>query len=505
MKYVSRLSKGMLPLLVVAIFLPLVVLAGFGVYSIVEHQFLLHFLALLAVCALISIIPLWIRKKNKPEALALQEESFVQVSGDWADFDIEVWDKMNIIITQQLKENSEWQALQSHSLKLISCTAREYKRKELAFTLPELLRMVEEVSRRYRFILATHVPFIEKFSLSLLKQGYDSQKKVKKGIKSASWAWKVYRLVRIASPLSAAISELRGQAINKLMIHVSSEVQTKLKQAFLQEVVSVSIDIYTGRFKVDDEALDSSRSSQLDKKRRVSPLDPLRVCLVGQVSSGKSSVINALTKNMAAEVNTIPKTYNIMVHEFSIEEMKILNLVDLPGLDGNKSTEKKLLEEVINCDLVIWVLKANQPARKLDLDFKALMDYHYKKKENQSRKRPKVIGVLNQVDRLSPLDEWNPPYELLSPRTKKEQVIKDALDHNRDIFDFSILLPLSVSEDKVNFNLEKLEQVLDECYGEGVQAQLNRRRMEAGGKFELKAQAKRVYQSGKSLFKIMKK
>jgi predicted GTPase len=367
------------------------------------------------------------------------------------------------------------------------------------------LRMAEEISRRYRVILETHVPFIEDFSLSLLKQGYDKQEIVKSGFNKATWLWNIYRLVRIASPLTAVISEFRGQAINKLLSHVNAELQIKLKQALLQEVVSVAIDLYSGRFKVDDEGLGSSQSSQEDNNRRAAPLDPLRVCLVGQVSSGKSSVVNALTKRMVAEVNTLPSTDKVIVHECSFEGMDTLNLVDLPGFDGDKSTDKKLQKEVVNCDLVIWILKANQPARELDTGFKTLLDGYYEKEENRSRKRPIVVGVLNQVDRLSPVTEWHPPYELLAPQSEKGRTIKEAVDYNRELFDFETLLPLSVSEEKAFFNLGVLESLLDKHYNDGIQAQLNRRRNEAADNFELTDQAKRIYQSGKSLFNIMKK
>ena len=499
----------MIPLLMVAIFLPLFVLGCFGVFSIFEHGYVLHFIALLAACALLSTIPLWAKRKTKPESVAILEESFVEASGDWGSYDIDVWNKLNYEISQKLNENAEWKVLQDHALNLITCTSEQYhsnnKRKELAFTIPELLMMVEEISRRYRVILETHVPFIENFSLSLLKQGYDNKEKVKSSLKSATWFWNVYRLVRMVSPVSAIVSELRCQAINKLMTHVNSEVQFKLKQALLQEVVSVAIDLYSGRFKVDDEGLDSSHSNQEDNKRRAAPLDPLRVCLVGQVSSGKSSVINALTDGMNAEVNKLPSTEKVTVHQCSLEGIDTLDLVDLPGFDGDKSTERKLLKEVVNCDLVIWVLKANQPARTLDSEFKALLDSYYAKEENRSIKRPVAIGVLNQVDRLHPITEWLPPYELQSPKSKKAQAIKDAVDFNRRLLDFETLLPISVSEDKTFFNLKELEVLLDKHYYDGVQTQLNRRRNEAVDAVELTDQAKRVYQSGKSLFKIMKK
>ncbi|MDZ7663761.1 MAG: GTPase domain-containing protein [Desulfotignum sp.] len=37
------------------------------------------------------------------------------------------------------------------------------------------------------------------------------------------------------------------------------------------------------------------------------PLEPLRICFVGQTGSGKSSIINALVDAMVAEPNPLPQ------------------------------------------------------------------------------------------------------------------------------------------------------------------------------------------------------
>lgn len=507
-KAATRLSHGIVPLLLVTIVLPLVVLVLLGGFAIFDYGYLIEFLSFLAVCSVFGLLPLWLSHKKTPESATVSGESFVSASADWGDYDNQVWNKLNQLIVQQLDENAEWGGLQQHALSLITRIAEEYhgsnKHRELAFTIPELLMMVEEISRRYRSIVKTHVPLIENISLSLLATGYDNKERLDSIFKSATWFWNTYRVTRLVNPVTAVIAELRGQAIGKLMAHVNTEIQLKLKQALLQEVVSVAIDLYSGRFKVEDQNLKSSASSQEDKKRMAAPLDPLRVCLVGQVSSGKSSVINALVKEMVAEVSMLPSTDKATVYQCRLDEMETLHLVDLPGFDGEKSTEKKLLNAVVNCDLVIWVLKANQPARALDIHFKALLDGYYAKNENRSRKRPVIIGILNQVDRLHPVTEWQPTYEFLQPTNQKEKNIKDALDYNRELLGFSTLIPLSVGQSKGFFNLDELQTLLNENYYEGLQAQLNRRRNETAGRFELTAQAKRIYQSGKSLFIIMK-
>ena len=76
------------------------------------------------------------------------------------------------------------------------------------------------------------------------------------------------------------------------------------------------------------------------------------------------------------------------------------------------------------------------------------------------------------------------------------------MKYNQELLALDSLVPLSISDDKATFNLLSLKSLIDQHYENGAQAQLNRRRIESGDKFELTDQAKRVYQAGKSLFKI---
>jgi len=492
-----------MPLLALALVLPLLILGLFGLIALIDYGYLLHFVALLAFCALLITVFGWLQRRAAPGIAPLPEEGLVTASAEWGDYDTRVWDKLNLTIAEQLEANAQWGHLQEHALALIKLTAKNYhdkgSRKELSFSIPELLMMVEEISRRYRLLLKTHVPFIEHTRLSLLAQGYDNKEKLISGYRSAKWVWNSYRIVRLANPLTAVLAELRSQVIGKMMTQVSAEFQLKLKQALLQEAVSVAIDLYSGRFRVEEH----QRATQ-DSKNMAPPLEPLRICFVGQTGSGKSSIVNALVDAMVAEVNPLPSTSTTTVHQCRIEGMEMLHLVDLPGLDGNEKTNKNLLKEVTNCDLIIWVLKANQPARALDCDFKQQLDAFYLETVRRSLKRPVMIGVLNQVDRLPPLHEWHPPYDLENPENPKAKAIKAALEYNRDLLGFKELIPLAVAENKPAYNLSELKLLLDTSCQQGLQTQLNRRRILAGGAGGLGDQAGRLYQSGKSLFAIIR-
>lgn len=493
-----------MPLLAVALVLPVLILGMFGLIALIDYGYILHFAALLAFCALLITALRWTMRRPSPGTVPLPEEGLVTASADWGDYDHQVWDRLNRKIAQQLAENTQWGHLQTHALALIKTVAENYHdkgdHKSLAFSIPELLMMVEEISRRYRLLLKTHVPFIENTRLSLLAQGVDNKEKLMSGYRAARWAWNSYRIARLASPLTAVLAELRSQVIGKMATQVSTEFQLKLKQALLQEAVSVAIDLYSGRFRVQEH---HSAAQGQDSRNMAPPLEPLRICFVGQTGSGKSSIINALVDAMVAEVHPLPSTSATTVHQCRIGGMDLVHLADLPGLDGNEKTTRHLLKEVTSSDLIIWVLKASQPARALDKNFKQRLDAFYLETAHRSRKRPAVIAVLNQVDRLPPVQEWHPPYDLENPETPKAKTIKAALAYNRDLLGFNELIPLAVAENQPACYLDELKKRLDTSFQQGLQTQLNRRRIQTGGIGGIREQAGRLYQSGKSLFAII--
>lgn len=498
-----RFSGGLIPFFLGAVGFPLLILAGFGLYFVFEQGHFLLLFTLLAVSAAIAVLPVLRSKRHNqqlvPGALG---DSLVSASTDWSDFDQKIWEELNDHINLQLAEQPDWGDLKEHGLALISLTADRYSDgnsgKEWEFSAPELLKLTEEVSRRYRQILKTHVPLVEKIKLSTLKMLFDHKDKTQ----IVTVPWNAYRAYRLFSPLGA-FAEARGQILGRVFDGANSNLQIKLKQALLQEVLSVAIDLYSGRFQVSDDELEACQAAFQDQTHMAKAPDPLRVCLLGQISAGKSSVVNGLTKNMMAEVSKLPSTNDIEVHQCELEGVDTLHLVDLPGLDAVAKREKMLLEQITNCDLVLWVLKANQPARSLDTDFKRKIDAYYEMLENRSRKRPAIIGVLNQVDRLKPVNEWDPPYDLSNPSSAKAKTIADAVVYNQGLMDLEYLVPLSISDDKASFNLAELESLIDRYYEKGLQAQLNRRRIESGNRLKLTDQAIRIYQTGKSLYKIM--
>ncbi len=500
-----RISARLLPFLAILLLIPVVVLLGFGLYAIYWLGYAGAFVILMLVCTVLAAIPsvlfkrrVWQYSQHK-QHLPESVDSLVDASTDWSDFDQATWLLMNEVIQTQLQADPRWESLRGHALTLVRRVAEQYhtsKRGEWVFTLPELLKMTEEVSRRYRSILKQHVPLAENINLSTLRWVYEHRDKQK----TLENIWGIYRIVRLLTP-TGWLSEARSQVTSYLFRDLKDELQMTLKRALLQEVASVAIDLYSGRFKVDSDAIGNSTHWQADQQHLAAPPEPLRVAFIGQVSAGKSSIINALIGNMAAEVSQLPSTENCTIYQLQLQDTVAVHLVDLPGLEGQSANEQSLLEEAVRSDVLVWVLKANQSARALDITFRERLDAWFADNKNRSRKRPVVLGLLNQVDRLPPVHEWQPPYVLDADDSRKANTIRDALAYNRELLSLPLLIPLSVSEDKQHYNLAALQQLLDENYEKGLQTQLNRRRLEAAQSFSVQEQFKRAYRMGQSLFK----
>ncbi|WP_045215024.1 GTPase family protein [Desulfonatronovibrio magnus] len=501
--FLNRLSTGLAPLVLLAVILPVVVVVGFGCYALFKYGYMLYFTGLLSVCAVIGAAALWLMKRRAGSAVLEQvDESMVQPSKEWSEFDLTVWEEVNELILAMLRDNSLWSSMGLHVRETAVYIAQKYhgqgSRKELSFSAIELLKMMEEVSRRYRITLKEHVPYIEKFNISTMKMLYDHKDKATK----AGKIWNIYRTYRVFTPYGL-LAEARGLIIGKMFSGVSQELQFRLKASFLQEVASVAIDLYSGRFRFDEQS-DKDFSGR-DKDEHAPDPHPLRVCVVGQVSAGKSAVINALTGHIRAEVSRLPSTDRALTYGCGIDGYDVMHLVDLPGLDGQEENEKFILNQIVNSDMVLWVVKASQSSKELDTSLYARINSFFMEPANRSRKKPVFIGVLTHIDRLRLGGAWQPPYDPESPDNPGDRIIRDALEYNKGLLKLDKWVPVCVASDKTHYNVHELSLTMASAYDAALHTQLNRRRLESTGKADLSEAFQRFKKSASSLFKSVYK
>ncbi|MFA0656460.1 GTPase family protein [Vibrio sp. 10N.222.49.C12] len=505
-RLLAVLSSGRWGIALIPAIFPSIIMMGFGVFLAIKYGYLLEMSIAIAVSTLVFTIPLFIssrsssRSSNKEsfsnkESGGLGEDTaeaesqhkkadindaLVKASADWSQKELSIWNDSKHHVRQQLMVDIEWGNLDQTGLEVLEFVAKKFDKKSLDFSIPEGLKLFEEVSRRYKLVVREHIPGIEYLKVSYIKAGYEAYDKYgelgQKIFKAAIWGNHLKNLY--LNPLKV-ISDLgREQATATMTRGVVDDMQYAAKQALLDEVAAVAIDLYSGRFSIEDEALKVSDVSELDEQRFAPELEPVRIVLVGQTSSGKSSLINALKQELVAEVDVLPSTDTSTVYNAFVDDNDV-RVVDLQGLDGNPKTEALMLKEMTQADVVLWVLKANQSARDLDKQLKDRFDAFYDDPKNISRKKPIVVSVVNQVDRLKPVDDWQPPYDLENPTSTKAKIIAQALEYNHILLQTDIVLPLAIAPEKVQFGLDTLRQTLIERIADANNVQRNRQRLEA--------------------------
>ncbi|CAK1699087.1 GTP-binding protein [Vibrio crassostreae] len=523
-RLLAVLSSGRWGIALISAIFPSLIMMGFGLFLVVKYGYLLEMSIAIAVSTLVFTIPLYISSGSSREPTysnasansasegeaesspksadinhALVNDAMVKASDEWSQAELLIWNDSKHYVRQQLSNEIEWGNLDQTGLEVLEFVAKKFDKKSLDFSIPEGLRLFEEVSRRYKLVVKEHIPGIEYLKVSYIKAGYEAYDKYgelgQKIFKAAIWGNHLKNLY--LNPLKV-ISDLgREQATSTMTKGVVDDMQYAAKQALLDEVAAVAIDLYSGRFSIEDEALTASDVSEVDEKRFAPELEPVRIVLVGQTSSGKSSLINALKQELVAEVDVLPSTDTSTVYNAFVDDNDV-RVVDLQGLDGNAKTEALMLKEMTQADVVLWVLKANQSARELDKQLKGKFDAFYDDPKNISRKKPILVSVVNQVDRLKPVYEWQPPYDLDNPTSAKAKIIAQALEYNQTLLQPDIALPLAIAPEKAQFGLDALRQTLLERIADANNVQRNRQRFEAMKRgTSVKGQLNKAVKAGK--------
>ncbi|CAA6826313.1 MAG: FIG01201846: hypothetical protein, partial [uncultured Thiotrichaceae bacterium] len=418
-RLLSDLSGGRWLIVVMSAVLPMLIMMGFGVVLSIKYGHLLALSIAITISTLVVIIPLYVMSrtpdKDKPEGQPLPDidEDLVKASSDWSQTELAIWNDSKAHTRERLRAGLDWGKIDAAGLEVLEIVAQKFGKKTLDFSVPEGLKLFEEVSHRYKLVLKENIPGIEYIKVSHMKAGYEAYDKYgvlgQQVVTAAIWANHAKNLY--FDPLKVAFDVARQQASSSMTKGFVDDMQLKAKETLLDEVAAVAIDLYSGRFSLEDEDLRVASTPVPDEEHFASVLEPIRIVVVGQTGAGKSSIINVLKDELAAEVDVLPSTQASTLYSAIINEIEV-RIVDLRGLDGKPDTEKVMLNEMTQADLVLWVLKANQSARDLDKQLNDKFGVFYADPKNVSSKKPLVIAVVNQVDKLKPITEWQPPYDL---------------------------------------------------------------------------------------------
>lgn len=200
-----------------------------------------------------------------------------------------------------------------------------------------------------------------------------------------------------------------------------------------------------------DAAYSASKNTRGDAagQTRSIPSENVTIALVGQVSSGKSSLVNALLGNQVAASDILPTTTHLQRYQLSINASGgAVELLDTPGYGeagASAGQIKQITLGLQQADAVLLILAANSPAKKADVNTLQQVQRFYQ--INPQLKQAPVIAVLTHVDLLSPVMQWQPPYQWKDPQNDKAKSIHAAVEYAYEIFEDQVKMVVPACTD----------------------------------------------------------
>ncbi|WP_306132161.1 GTPase family protein [Roseivivax marinus] len=497
----GALLRWRIILRLVAIGLPF--LAGFalGMLWLYERGQLLAFMLVCAAIGLVTYIalsvPVWLHRKSAASQDATPSDRHVDANPDWSASERAAFAAARDLIDRRLEAPLPGSGIQAFALEVVRTVARasgETGRSEYDFTVPEALLLVERVASRLRGDLRSYLSISDRVSVGTLLWLWRNQGRTRMLYGVGRGAYRVFRMV--TNPPRGIAQELNDLVTSGNSNLLTAELQITGQRILFEEIASAATELYSGRLRMSDaELLDSIlRDADLDRARLAAPDAPLRIAVAGQVSAGKSSLVNALLGREAAETDLPPTTDRETAHEGEIHGMPC-RLIDLPGLDGSRAAKEATLAEADNCDILIWVLPATRPGREIDRA--TLAEIRTRFAAVPDRRPPPVIGVASFCDRLAGSD-WPYPEHALPEDVQVR--IGDAV---RVIArDLDLDAPVPVAMGPTEWNVGAVHQQLEASFFEGVTVQRNRARLARGEKSAGREALDTVHGASKGLLAV---
>lgn len=445
-------------LALVAIVLPSVTLLPLGLFWLWQQDLLVEWLLLLAVIALGIWLAVWIL--NRKSALMLRDKPEVQPSPTWPEGSLPAWDRVTGIADKLDPADyplDDPVRLLELGKQTIAEVARHYhpesRNAPLEIAIPYLLVIIERVSKDLRALL-DHIPFSHVLTIHDLMRGRSL----------ASFARRCYDAYRWGSlainPVSAVLRELRALTAHKILKYPTEELKLWLVQSYVKRVGYYAIELYSGALTLSDtlttEYITQYSQRDLDRSQERPFEEPLRLLVLGQVKSGKSSLINALFGEMRALTDVLPLTAEFIPYLLERDGVEQMLILDSRGYAGPMEGQglDKTEAEILRSDLILLVCSAvsaaRHPDRQLLEGIRVLFQSH------PELNTPPMLVILTHIDRLRPIREWDPPYNIAQPERPKEQAIRKAMEAATEDLgvDLSEVIPVSLQTGRW-YNIEE--------------------------------------------------
>lgn len=477
----QRLKKQLVAwrhlLILFTLTLPFWLLCALGIRWLFENDAVMAFIFVSGALGILAALTSFIA--NRPSHNQVGEQPTADDGADiapnpeWSHEENRVFSFLCVDIHQRTESSIAWEHMQSHMLEITQLVATQLKGNNsqlLDFSAPEILLLVEQTARRYRLHLRDNLPFIDQISLRQIQWFWRNRKHFSTAWKIADSSRRVARFV--ANPGGAALKELELLMTGGHSQYLSDQVTQTLQTLLLEEIAASAIDLYSGRLKFSEPELRliALKTQAHDIARLAQEDMPLRLCFIGQTSSGKSSLINHLLNSDKAETDVTPTTQGLTTYETRINNVACY-LIDTPGINGDIKNIDLLLDTITDCDLIIWLNRADRPARSLDETLFNCMNARFENQPN--RRRPPIITVITHIDRI--INDWPFPEHHLSPSALK--AIESVTQIIAQLFNTDQTIP--IANTVPTWNIQSVIQAIDDCTVDALMTQKNRKRINA--------------------------
>ncbi|MBK1717158.1 GTPase family protein [Thiocystis violacea] len=297
----------------------------------------------------------------------------------------------------------------------------------LELRLPHALLIIERASRDLRESLTEHIPFSHRLTVGALARAY----------RWKPFAERLLGLYRagnlVLNPSHALLNEAWGRLRERGFTAAREDLYRWLLQEYVRKVGHYAIELYSGRLLLSDEdpvrrpTQASSRDLERAEAETASggPLEePLRILVLGRSNTGKSSLINALFGQLRAAIDLVPDTTRALTpYRLEREGVDVALIFDTPG--SERLAYKSLHDAATAADMIIWVSAAHRPDRQSERQ--TLDALRTAQGARVDRRPPPLMVVVTHIDRLRPLREWQPPYDLTDTTNLKAMSIQAAV------------------------------------------------------------------------------
>ena len=488
--------------------LPWLTLLAFGIIWLWQAG---HVLAWAFACAALGVLAWPLRHAVKRRADAAARNALGQQSGPssgWNDIEREAWVAVLAIADSVTPLSfTATDAIRALVRRTVEAVAHHFHPNEndfwAQFNLPDALLLTERLCRDVRREALRHIPGARAIRLSHLLWMHRQSERY--GL-VARLGWRIgfglWRVVRAAlNPAQAVAQETKDLVMGQTSGILSHRLRAYATRLLVVETGRAAIDLYSGRLALSEEEVRSARACDM-ASAETATVAPVRILLLGQVNAGKSSLLNALAREVRGAIGPVPTTAEVKEYMLNLEGRPVVVLVDTPGIGDRAGGAADLLRQAARADFIIWVVSATQPAR--DRDRTGLNEVRSDAKARLEQRPAPIILALTHIDQLRPAAEWNPPYDVTTPAGPKARSIRAAMNSVAGALDLpaDAVVPVAMPAGRESYNIDALWARIALDLDEAKLAQLDRIRV-GQQKFRMRELMDQIASAGRLIVKGM--